>query len=233
MIGPKPISQHSREKTFYYCFNTGKKRREQYTQQLCKCSQIRAVVNDLEILLAASRVQVPSHGVAKVVKALLCIISSNCYCFTVVINEWSFFFPPFSGARSALNGVSSYIDASHIYGLSDDVSRNLREFRGGLLKSQPLKGGQKGLKELPPPRTEKPDQGCRRPNKNTFCFLTGDPRANQQMMLASMHILILREHNRIARELSKINQRWDDERIFQVGRKYFFFFFLNTKSRPV
>lgn len=123
------------------------------------------------------------------------------------------------GARSTLNGVSSYIDASHVYGLTDETAKSLREFRGGLLKSQPLKGGHKGLKELPPPRTENPDQGCRRPSKNVFCFLTGDPRANQQMMLASMHILLLREHNRIARELSKINPRWDDERLFQETRR--------------
>lgn len=42
------------------------------------------------------------------------------------------------------------------------------------------------------------------------------------MMLVGLHTVFMREHNRIAMELSKINSHWDDERIFQVQRHLYF-----------
>ena len=53
---------------------------------------------------------------------------------------------------------------------------------------------------------------------------SGDARVNQQMMLVALHTVFMREHNRVALELSKINPQWDDERLFQVS--------LPTKQQP-
>jgi len=51
------------------------------------------------------------------------------------------------------------------------------------------------------------------------CFLAGDQRVNQNLGLAALHALWLREHNRLALELSRINPQWDDETLFQEARR--------------
>ena len=54
--------------------------------------------------------------------------------------------------------------------------------------------------------------------EDVYCFLAGDPRVNEQTVLAIIHLVMVREHNRIAHQLADINHHWDDETIFQETR---------------
>ena len=58
-------------------------------------------------------------------------------------------------------------------------------------------------------------------NCNTLggCSLVGDHRADENIALHSMHTLWVREHNRIAGELKKLNSHWQEEQLFQTARK--------------
>ncbi|KAG8226521.1 hypothetical protein J437_LFUL006911 [Ladona fulva] len=50
-------------------------------------------------------------------------------------------------------------------------------------------------------------------------LLLGDSRANENMHLTTMHLLLAREHNRIVRQLTELNPTWDDEKLYQEGRR--------------
>lgn len=51
------------------------------------------------------------------------------------------------------------------------------------------------------------------------CFAAGDARVNEQTLLAAMHTLWVREHNRIAKLLKRYNPQWGGEEIYQEARK--------------
>jgi len=121
------------------------------------------------------------------------------------------------GARDTFNEISSFIDAGTMYSNIPENMVRLRTFKGGLLKVLDAFPSER-LKVLLPLKVEDPDAGCIRPSTDVFCFLSGDPRVNEQTVLIMVHTLFVREHNRIAIELSRINPHWDDETIFQETR---------------
>ena len=61
------------------------------------------------------------------------------------------------------------------------------------------------------------EQVC--PTITQFFFKSGDARVNVQLNLIAMHTLWMREHNRVAEDLSKLNPDWNDERTFQEARR--------------
>ena len=114
--------------------------------------------------------------------------------------------------REQINELTSYIDASQVYGSNREVGNAVRSFRGGRLRAgTDLPDGREGL----PVDTDKL-VGCL---GTTDCFLCGDFRCNEQTSLLTMHTLWFREHNRIADRLQTINPDWSDERVYQEARK--------------
>ncbi|XP_065335195.1 chorion peroxidase-like [Cloeon dipterum] len=120
------------------------------------------------------------------------------------------------GTRSQNNELAPAIDASFVYGSTMQVARSLRLGAGGQLASLDILPS--GLKPLLPLKIRFPDDGCTRPSQDIFCFLAGDNRVNEQLMLTVLHTVFVREHNRIATELAIINPHWSDETLYQETR---------------
>ena len=55
--------------------------------------------------------------------------------------------------------------------------------------------------------------------KDRHCFLAGDIRVNEHTALIVMHTIWMREHNRIAEKLSRINPFWSTSMIFNVTKQ--------------
>ena len=114
-------------------------------------------------------------------------------------------------AREQINEVTSYLDASHIYG--SDVARAdaLRTFSDGQLITSA--GG-----KLPGHNTHLlPNQDPLR--LGPTLFLAGDIRANENASLIAIHTLFVREHNRLANLLQQQNDNLSDNDIYQIARK--------------
>ena len=61
---------------------------------------------------------------------------------------------------------------------------------------------------------------CRsNPGRGDFCLKSGDERVNHNVGLASIHTLMVREHNRMAAMLEEVNPHWDEETLFQEARR--------------
>ncbi|XP_068205835.1 lactoperoxidase-like isoform X2 [Palaemon carinicauda] len=121
------------------------------------------------------------------------------------------------GPREQLNQHTAYLDGSGIYGPKKEMTDGLREFQDGLLKLQVTLEGKRLL-----PGQEDPDDGCNIESlyaNGIFCFKAGDGRVNEQIVLAFLHTVWAREHNRIAAILKAFHPSWTDEKLFQESRR--------------
>ncbi|CAH0549819.1 unnamed protein product [Brassicogethes aeneus] len=111
-----------------------------------------------------------------------------------------------------INSVNHFLDLSIVYGISDESHKQLRENKGGRLIVE-----QRNDQDWPPHDPTNPT--CLGKEKKEACYLAGDTRVNQNTQLTLLQVILLREHNRIADVLFKLNPHWDDETIFQEARK--------------
>lgn len=119
-----------------------------------------------------------------------------------------------------MNSVTSFIDASTVYGHSADLEKILRNLSGseGLLAVN-SKYTDEGRPYLPfvsvQPSACLQDPGSER----VECFAAGDSRVNEILPLSVLHTLWVREHNRLAKHLTRLNPHWGSEVIYQETRK--------------
>jgi hypothetical protein len=111
--------------------------------------------------------------------------------------------------RQQINQITSFIDASNVYGSDKERAAALRTFTGGKLKTT------SGGKFLPFNSDGLDNAGGPDPK----LFLAGDVRANEQIALTAMHTLFVREHNRLCDEIAGENPDFTDEDIYQWARK--------------
>lgn len=108
--------------------------------------------------------------------------------------------------RQQINEITTWIDASVVYGSDKERADFLRKFKKGKLK--------KGEERLLPFNNSFPNAGPPTP----ITFIAGDKRANENVALTAMHTLWIREHNRLASKIFKGNPELSDEQIYQRAR---------------
>lgn len=109
--------------------------------------------------------------------------------------------------RQQANSLTHWIDASMVYGSDTMRADTLRAHVGGRLATS-------SGDLLPYNTTGLPNGG----GTSSSLFLAGDVRANEQTGLLASHVLLLREHNRLADQISAANPGLSDEQVYQKAR---------------
>ncbi|XP_069575830.1 thyroid peroxidase [Brachyistius frenatus] len=123
--------------------------------------------------------------------------------------------------RQQLNAISSFVDASVVYASTPQLASFLRDLggRNGKLAVNDQFKDPEGRPYLPAVAALPSACHQDRQRDRVECFSAGDSRVNEGLPLTTLHILWLREHNRIAEELKHINCHWSPETIYQETRK--------------
>jgi len=108
--------------------------------------------------------------------------------------------------REQVNALTAYIDGSNVYGSEQTRADFLRTGSAGLLKTTLATNGEVLLpynRAVDPfPNANPPVVPGDTPPPPEELFLAGDVRANEQIGLTAVHTLFVREHNRLATEIS-------------------------------
>ncbi|NXJ08990.1 PERM Myeloperoxidase, partial [Odontophorus gujanensis] len=126
---------------------------------------------------------------------------------------------PRTFTREQINAVTSFIDASMVYGSEESVAKSLRNQTNQLgLMAVNQNFTDAGLELLP--FENKTKSICVLTNKsmNIPCFRAGDKRVTENLGLSALHTVFLREHNRLVTKLQKLNPHWDGEKLYQESR---------------
>lgn len=126
-------------------------------------------------------------------------------------------FSKVSGVRQQPNIISSFVDATNVYGSNVTRAFVLRRLDGtGKLKTTTANNGE----ILPPYNFDKlPNAAPGGSNPEDF-FLCGDIRSNEQALLTSMHALMVREHNRLCDVFAANDSNLSEEMLYQKARRF-------------
>ena len=113
--------------------------------------------------------------------------------------------------REQINVITAWMDGGMIYGSNKERADWLRTFENGQMKTSQHENGDL----LPLADLETPES---KDTRGLEAFIAGDTRSNEHIALMSMHILFLREHNRLAEELHENNPEFTDEDLYQTAR---------------
>ena len=121
------------------------------------------------------------------------------------------------------NTISSYIDGTNVYGTESERIYSLRRLDGtGKLKTQMYLNSIDEHELLPANATGLPNaELTRNMGQSEEMFLAGDIRANENVLLTSLHTLFVLEHNRQCDEILTANPQWsgNESRLFAEARK--------------
>ncbi|MEQ8799023.1 MAG: peroxidase family protein [Salinisphaeraceae bacterium] len=111
--------------------------------------------------------------------------------------------------RQQMNSLTAYVDASQVYGSDEHRAQALRRNDG----SGKLRTSEGALLPLNTTGLENnPD------SDDPSLFVAGDIRANEQVALTAMHVLFVREHNRLADRLRSADASLSGDAVYQHAR---------------
>ncbi|XP_053425756.1 eosinophil peroxidase [Nycticebus coucang] len=122
--------------------------------------------------------------------------------------------------RNQINALTSFVDASMVYGSEVSLAlrlRNKTNHLGLLAVNQHFRDNGRALLPFDNMR----DDPCLLTNRSVRipCFLAGDSRSTETPKLAAMHTLFVREHNRLATKLRCLNPQWSGDKLYNEARK--------------